>query len=80
MIAACLVCVYVIVAGPVSGFGMNPARSFASALPANNWTAFWIYLLVPIIAMLSAAELFLFYKRWRMNSGLYNHNIINETL
>lgn len=60
IIAGCLVCTWVIVAGPISGFGMNPARSFASALPANIWTAFWIYLFVPIMGMLSAAEFYLF--------------------
>jgi aquaporin Z len=57
--AGCLVCTWVIVAGPISGFGMNPARSFASALPANIWTAFWIYLFVPFIGMLLAAEFYL---------------------
>lgn len=57
-LAAGLVCLNVIVAGPVSGFGMNPARSFASALPANIWTDFWIYLWVPPVAMLSSAMLF----------------------
>lgn len=59
IIAGCLVCTWVIVAGPISGFGMNPARSFASAMPANVWTAFWIYLLVPFIGMLLAAEFYL---------------------
>lgn len=63
MIAAFLVCINVIVAGPVSGFGMNPARTFASALPANTWTAFWIYLFIPVIAMLCAAEYYLFWKK-----------------
>jgi aquaporin Z len=57
--AACMVVAWVILAGPVSGFGMNPARSFASALPANIWTDFWIYLLAPVAGMLSAAEFFL---------------------
>ena len=61
--AGCLVCTWVILAGPISGFGMNPARSFASALPANTWTAFWIYLLMPFAGMLSAAEVFLFVKK-----------------
>ncbi len=67
--AACLVCCWVIVAGPISGFGMNPARTFASALPANNWTAFWVYLLAPLAGMLSAAEFFLLIKKkiWRSN-------------
>jgi aquaporin Z len=61
--AGCLVCTWVIVAGPVSGFGMNPARSLASALPANIWTAFWIYLLMPLAGMLSASEIFLRYQQ-----------------
>lgn len=42
---------------PVSGFGMNPARSLASALPANTWTAFWIYLVAPPAGMLAAVAL-----------------------
>jgi len=56
--AACLVCCYVIFAGPVSGFGMNPARSFASAFPSGIYTAFWIYMLIPFAGMLAAAEFF----------------------
>jgi aquaporin Z len=63
IMAGCLVCTWVIVAGPISGFGMNPARSFASALPANIWTAFWIYMSIPFAGMLSAAEIYLFVKR-----------------
>lgn len=57
--AACLVCLWVIIAGPISGFGMNPARSFASALPAGIWTGFWIYLAMPFAGMTIAAEVFL---------------------
>ena len=37
---------------------MNPARSFASALPAQAWTAFWIYFTAPPLGMLLAAELY----------------------
>jgi aquaporin Z len=66
--AACLVCAWVIVAGPVSGFGMNPARSFASALPANIWTAFWIYLFVPFAGMLLAAEFYLIVQKNKVNN------------
>lgn len=61
--AAFLVCSWVIVAGPVSGFGMNPARSLASAIPSGTWTSFWIYLLAPFAGMLLAAEFFLFSSR-----------------
>src|SRR5204863_8528593 len=61
--AGCLVCTWVILAGPISGFGMNPARSFASALPANIWTSFWIYLFIPLAGMLSATEIFLLVQK-----------------
>ena len=63
IIAGCFVCLNVIFAGPVSGFGMNPARSFASAFPAHIYTAFWIYMFIPFAGMLSAAEVFLFAER-----------------
>lgn len=59
LIAGCFVCCWVIFAGPVSGFGMNPARSFASAFPANIYTAFWVYMIIPFAGMFTAAEVFL---------------------
>jgi len=65
MLSGCLVCVYVVIAGPISGFGMNPARSFASAWPAHNWTAAWIYLAVPVVSMLCAAECFLLLQKMK---------------
>jgi aquaporin Z len=57
IIAACLVTIFVVTAGPISGFGMNPARSFASAVAANTWTSFWVYVIAPIGSMLMAAEI-----------------------
>jgi aquaporin Z len=63
VLSGILVCVFVIVAGPISGFGMNPARSFSSAFPAHIWTAFWIYILMPLAGMLGAAEIYLFVRR-----------------
>ena len=44
------------VEAPLSGMSMNPARSFASALPAHLWTDFWVYLTAPLLGMLLAAE------------------------
>ena len=61
--AGLLVCVFVIIAGPISGFGMNPARSFSSALPSHVWTSFWIYIFMPLAGMLSAAEVYLFVRK-----------------
>jgi aquaporin Z len=65
IIAGCLVCSYVVIAGPISGFGMNPARSFASAFPAHTWTAAWIYMIVPVAGMLCAAEFYLWVNRFK---------------
>ena len=76
--AGCLVCTWVIVAGPVSGFGMNPARSFASALPANIWTAFWIYLFIPFAGMLLAAEFYLFVERRKLNDPYPKNKMMNK--
>jgi aquaporin Z len=63
IISGCLVCTYVIIAGSVSGFGMNPARTFASAVPAHIYTSFWIYMIIPFAGMLPAAEFFLLVQR-----------------
>jgi len=63
IIAGLLVCIFVIIAGPISGFGMNPARSFSSALPSNVWTSFWIYIIMPLAGMVGAAEVYLFVRK-----------------
>jgi aquaporin Z len=59
-IAGFFVMSYVILTGPVSGFGMNPARTLASAIPAMQFPSLWIYMIAPFIGMFSAAAL---YKR-----------------
>lgn len=59
LFAGILVALFVTFAAPISGMSINPARTFASALPANVWTAFWIYYLAPPLAMLTAAEMYL---------------------
>jgi aquaporin Z len=56
--AGLLVAAYITVEAPISGMSMNPARTFASAVPAQIWTAWWIYFTAPLIGMLSAAEVF----------------------
>ena len=55
--AGVLVATYITFEAPVSGMSMNPARSFASALAADLWTAFWVYVTAPLLGMLLAAEL-----------------------
>ncbi len=72
LFAGCLVCTWVIVAGPISGFGMNPARSFASALPANTWTSFWIYAFMPLTGMLSATVVFVLTQKEKIFLHTYS--------
>ncbi len=56
--AGLMVATYISLEAPYSGMSMNPARTFASALPAHVWTALWIYFSAPLLGMLLAAELY----------------------
>jgi aquaporin Z len=53
-----LVASYVVVESPISGFSQNPARSFASAFGARQFTALWIYFTAPPLGMFGAAALY----------------------
>lgn len=57
--AGALVALYITFEAPLSGMSLNPARSFASALPSGTWSAFWVYALAPLLGMLLAAELYI---------------------
>jgi len=59
LFAGALVATYISLEAPYSGMSMNPARTFASAVPAQIWTALWIYFTAPPLGMLLAAELYL---------------------
>ncbi|MCY6493507.1 MIP/aquaporin family protein [Leptolyngbya sp. GGD] len=58
LFAGALVATYIIIEAPLSGMSMNPARTIASAIPANNWTAIWVYLTAPILGMFLASEIY----------------------
>jgi aquaporin Z len=56
--AGALVATYITLEAPISGMSMNPARTFASALSGNSWSALWVYFTAPLIGMLGAAEIY----------------------
>ncbi|NHC34226.1 MIP/aquaporin family protein [Scytonema millei] len=58
LFAGLLVATYITVEAPLSGMSMNPARTLASAIPAQNWTAIWVYFIAPLLGMLLASELY----------------------
>ena len=58
LLCGLLVASYVIFESPLSGFSQNPARSFASAFGARQFTALWIYFTAPLLGMFAAAALY----------------------
>lgn len=73
VIAGFFVMGYVVLAGPVSGFSMNPARTIASAIPAWSFQSFWIYMTAPFIGMFSSALLYKILKRETICAKLHHH-------
>jgi aquaporin Z len=58
LFAGIAIATYITIEAPFSGMSMNPARTLASAIPAHNWTAIWIYFTAPLLGMLLAAEIY----------------------
>ena len=63
-----LVAIYIVVAAPITGMSINPARTFASAFPAGIWTDIWVYFLAPPLGMLLGAELYLYLSCRRLKN------------
>jgi len=76
LFAGALVAIYITVEAPLSGMSMNPARTLASAIPAHNWTAIWVYFTAPLAGMLLAAEVYIRWKGIRAVhcAKLHHHN------
>ena len=66
--AALMVAIFITLAAPYSGMSINPARTLASAIPSQIWTAFWVYLLAPPLGMVAAAQA----NHWQ-SGGRLNH-------
>jgi aquaporin Z len=52
---------YVFFFAPVSGFSINPARTVGSAVFAGVWTAEWVYFVAPLMGMLGAAAVYVYW-------------------
>jgi aquaporin Z len=50
---------YFAICSSISGFSVNPARSFSSAMFAWVWWGIWIYFVAPCLGMLAAAALYI---------------------
>ena len=62
LFAGLLVATYIAIEAPFSGMSMNPARTFGSGFSAEVWSGLWVYLTAPPLAMLTAAEIYLWRK------------------
>ncbi|MEO8127401.1 MAG: aquaporin [Bryobacteraceae bacterium] len=58
LFAGFLVALYIAVESPVSGMSMNPARTFGSAFPAQDWNSLWVYFTAPLLGMFAAGQLY----------------------
>jgi aquaporin Z len=67
LFAGVLIATYITLEAPLSGMSMNPARTLASAISAQHWTALWVYFTAPLAGMLLASEV---YVRWKGRSAV----------
>ncbi len=73
-LVAFLIALFITFEAPYSGMSMNPARTFASAIVANEWNSFWLYCIAPPLGMW-CAELFV---RKLLHKKLANVSLHND--
>jgi aquaporin Z len=66
---------YYMFGSPISGFSVNPARSFSSAFFAWIWNGMWIYFVAPSLGMLAAAAV---YIRRNGPGGVYCAKVFHD--
>jgi aquaporin Z len=54
-----LLAIYILFESPYSGMSLNPARSLASAVVADDYEGLWVYFVAPVAATWLATVLFL---------------------
>ncbi|HBB32732.1 MAG TPA: hypothetical protein DDZ80_31660 [Cyanobacteria bacterium UBA8803] len=76
LFAGVLIATYITFEAPLSGMSMNPARTLASAIPAQVATGIWIYFTAPLLGMLVAAEIYVRLKGKKAVkcAKLHHHN------
>jgi aquaporin Z len=55
---------YFALCSSISGFSVNPARTFSSAFFAWMWQGIWIYFLGPCLGMLASAAIYIRGSEW----------------
>jgi aquaporin Z len=63
-VVSSLIITFITFEAPYSGMSMNPARTFASAIVAGQWQAFWLYCTAPVLGMLGGELLYRKTKRY----------------
>jgi len=63
--AGAMVAIFIALEAPFSGMSMNPARSFASAVPAHLWRDLWVYFTAPFLGMQAAAAWYVYRRGTR---------------
>ena len=48
----------ILVAGPLTGAALNPARAFGAALVSGNWQSHWLYWVAPMLGGAAAARVY----------------------
>ncbi|XP_008784026.2 aquaporin NIP2-1-like [Phoenix dactylifera] len=56
------VCITSILAGPVSGGSMNPARTLGPAIASKRYNSLWVYFLGPVLGTLSGGSAYTFIR------------------
>lgn len=57
LLVGLLILTLTMVAAPISGLSLNPARTLGSAVAARNFNGVWLYMIGPVLGMQLAVEL-----------------------
>lgn len=71
-----LISLFITLEAPFSGMSMNPARTFASAIVAGQWKAFWLYCTAPLLGMGTGLALLSLFKGMR-NQRFFGNSVVD---